>query len=595
MQILRPYQESAVQNVLAAYEMGYRRVLYTMATGLGKTTVIAELCRHFLLNDWRVLCLAHRKEIISQIEERVREHCDLSEWEIGAEIADVFAPSGSRVVVGSVMTVKNKARLPHFEPDVIIVDEAHRAAAVSYRKIAERFGVPEGNCFYIGCTATAKRTDKQSLYAMRPDGSRVELFDKQKKQRFPADEKTCVFVKHVYDYTILDGTEAGYLVPLRGHIVKTATDLAGVETDTDGDWKDGQLAKAVDNAQRTLLAINAWKEIAAERPTLVFCAGVEHAHHSAELWREAGYTAEAIDGETENTHRLKTLEAFKRGEVQVLTNCGIYTEGTDIPNCACIVHLRPTKSWNLYVQMTGRGLRTLPGVVDGWDTPEERRAAIAASRKPDALVIDLVDISSGQDLCSAPSILDLPVSLDLQGATVTEAKRLLDDFEAVRDRVIGECPVSFQALQVRLMQVELLRQSQAKTEGDWAVKDDGFRFRRVPPGYLAELESPNPGEYQLRVTYAGQKLLERKGKPGASMRAYLDRAAQHASETIERHKESVMPSRGTLTRLTPKQVYCLRVNGHTADEIDKMPYAKAKALIGNYMAAYRARQEIAQA
>lgn len=588
-QTLRPYQTAACHAVFDGLDMGYKRVLYTQATGTGKTTVIAELCRIFReYNGAKILCLAHRKELISQMYHRIKEHCHLDEWQIGTEIAESRAPRSAEIVIGSVQTVRSGARLPEFQPDVIITDECHRAAARSYKTIYDRFGVGE-KCVHIGCTATAKRTDRQSLFAIRPDGTAVELFDKRRKVRYPADPAECVYEFHCYDFGIMDATEEGWLVPLRGHTVQTDTDLSEVETDTDGDFKEGQLAKAVDNNERTLTAINAWKQIAADRPTIVFCAGVEHAHHSAELWRQAGFTAEALDGETEDWKRYQTLEAFRAGKLNVLCNMGLFTEGMDAPACACVVHLRPTKSWNLYVQMTGRGLRTLPGIVDGLSEARERKQAISQSEKPDCIVLDLVDLIEANDICSAPSILDLPAGLDLQGESLTDAKKLLDEFEEVKERVIGECPTTYRELRVRLAQVDMIQNSGAKSAADWKVSKDGFRYVRVPIGYQAEMTPVGANQNRLVVKRGDEIIYDKVGKPNGSFRDWLNCARPRIAKAIEDHHATIVPpSRGTLDRLSPKQANVLRRRGHQNTEIDAMPYKKAKALIDRYMQEYNA-------
>lgn len=589
-QTLRHYQQSACHAVFDGFDMGYRRVLYTQATGTGKTTTMAELCK--ILRDFngaKILCVAHRRELITQMYQRIKDHLRLDDYQIGVEQAESKAPASAEVIIASVQTIVSAARMPDFKPDVIIVDEAHRAAASSYRKVFDRYKCGETDgALLIGCTATAKRTDRQSLFALKPDNTPVELFDKKKKIRYPADPKECVFDFHCFDYSILDATEDGYLVPLKGHTIQTTTDLSSVEVDKDGDFKEGQLAKAVDTYERTIQAINAWKEIAEGRPTIVFCAGVEHAHHAAELWRQAGYTAAALDGETDTWTRIGTLEQFRAGRLDVLTNCGLFTEGMDAPKCACVVHLRPTKSWNLYVQMTGRGLRPLSGIVDGYEKPQERRKAIAESEKPDCIVLDLCDLIERNDICSAPSILDLPASLDLQGNSVTDAKKLLDEFEEVKERVIGECPATYRDLQVRLAQVDMLRQSGAKSQGDWRVTEDGFRFVRIPPGYQAELKPAGTDSYRLTIKRGAEILMDKVGKPAGEFNQYLDSAQRWVGKKVAEYQETL--SRGTLNRLSPKQISVLTRHGHSRNEVDCMTYYKAKALISTYMKEYRASQ-----
>lgn len=601
-QILRPYQVGAANAVLSSIDPfgeGLTRVLYTASTGTGKTTIFAELVKRLLdINpNARILILAHRVELISQAYKRVKDHCGLREWEMGMEIAETRADPSCRVIVGSVQTCMRGSR-PHHEwkPTAIICDEAHHANAKSYKNIADRYGVPEGSCFYIGCTATAKRTDRLSLYAEHIDGTPVILERKGQAPRAATFEES-VFQRLVFEYGVLDAVDDGYLVPLRGHTVETDTDINDVKT-VGGDFAEGQLAKAVDNNRRTLQGIAAWKEIAEERPTLVFCASVEHAHHAADLWRQAGYTAQAVDGETDSFTRSSIFRDFQSGRLQVICNMGIATEGTDLPTCSAVVHLRPTKSWNLYVQMSGRASRVLPGVIDGLEAADaqDRRQAIASCKKPDALIIDLVDLyEKCGAICTAPSILDLPVKLDLQGHSLTEAKKMLDELDEVKDRVIGECPMTYEALAVRLKQVALMTDSGANTSQDWRSTDQGYRFKRVPPNCKCDLlrEGDN---LRLVVEAFGTRLIDRMGKPekvgtpAENLKVYLDAAALRAETAISEYRATLPAvNRGTSRRLSPKQNNVLRRNGHSTSEVDTMPYMKAKALIDRYMAEYKKR------
>ena len=586
-QTLRPYQDECVNAIFDNLDMGFRKLLYTMATGCGKTSTFAELTRIFRhYNDYDVLIVAHRTELISQAFERIKDHLGLSDMEIGIEQAESRAPFCARIIVATIQTMASVRRAPHFKPNVIIFDEAHRCAGSTYRRLMERF--PES--IIIGCTATAKRTDKKSLYAVGIDGNPVQLVDSKKRQ-FTATSETCVFEKLVYEFSVFEAIEAGWLVPIKGHTVQTDLDLSGVKTGIDGDFSEGELSKAVINAERTNTAIAAWEKAAQTRPTLVFCAGVEHAHHAAEMWTRKGYVAVALDGETDKFTRANTLERFRRGQVQILCNCGLFTEGTDLPTVSCIVHLRPTKSWTLYVQMTGRGTRALSGVLDGLTEPDARIAAIKNSLKPECIVVDVVDNYDKNDLCAVPSILDLPATLDLEGQSLTEAKRMLDEFEEVRERVIGECPKTFSELQVRLVQVDLLKNSARPEKQDFKAIDGGFRYVRVPPGYAAELRSIGEGKFTLSVRAGNETLLERIGKP-SHFDAYLQSAKRWADHVIGERQSTMMASksRGTASRLSAGQVRCLKANRHTDSEIDCMPYAKAKALIGTYMSAWKAKQ-----
>lgn len=584
-QVLRGYQSEAVECTEDAIAEGFRRVLYTVFCGGGKTTTFAEITRRYLFRGKRVLVIADRKELIEQAWQRIKDHCHLQPFEIGTEIGKVKAHSGCKVIVGSVQTCYKPHRLPEgWEPDLIITDECDLAAAkTTYPAIYKRFGVYEGRCVHVGCTGTEKRTDRQSLFAIDYDGGQVML-ERKGKPASPANPTECVFEKRVSKFDMLDGIDGGWCVEPRGYSVQTKTDLTGVSV-VAGEFNKKELAAKVDNNERTLLAISAWKEVAVGRPTIAFCASVEHAHHTAELFRSAGFTAEAVDGETDDWDRHKAFDRLKARKLDVFCNMGIATRGTDVPIVACILHLRPMRSWNLYMQTTSRGSRTLPGVIDKLQhaTPEERKAAIAASGKPDYIVIDTCDLyEKCGDLCSVPSILDLPVKLNLEGHSVSDAKRMLDEFEEVKERVLFECPLTYTELKVKLKHVDLMRKSGAATESKWQATDWGYQFKGVPPGYGCKMVKEGDG-YWLQVTNGENVILRKRGAPGHLMRKYLDEAAQKAQEAIDRHKKSLPPtSKGTYARLTTKQQNCLKANGHTKTDIDGMTYWRCTALIKQY-------------
>lgn len=613
-QTLRPYQQSAVNSVFDSMVENYRRILYCMACGCGKTTTFAEIVRLAdTVNNWRVLVLVDNMELVTQAYNRIKDHCGYDCYQIGIEQAGNYAGAANRCVVGTMQTVRNENRLSDWKPDLIITDEAHVASAKSFQRIYERFGVgkPDG-AWHIGCTATPKRTDKQSLYAKNPDGSPVIIYDPKTSANREAAPDESVFEIMCSDFAMADAIEEGWLVDYKGKSFEGVVDLSGVKTcanDKTGesDFVESQLKAKLEESDDVIVArlnkaFEEWEKIAPGRPTVVFCPGVETAHWGAKIWADNGYPAVAIDGETDKDfERPQAFKDFTSGKVKALFNYGVITKGTDLPTCSCIVHLRPTKSWTLFMQMTGRGSRALPGVLKGLENaePEARRAAIQASAKPDCLVIDFVENTGKHEVCSLPSILDLPASLDLEGHSVSEMKKMLAEFEEVKGQVIGECPKSFTKLAGRLRDVEMLRKSAAKTKDVWSVTDRGYTFNKTPPGYHAELLSTAPGEFRLIVRYAQETLIDKNGKSGMDFKNYLDKAIYHAKTAIAEHGEvrrAAMPavSRGTLARLqacgTGGWYRTMRARKHTDTEIDAMPFAKAKAMAQKYSEEYHSRR-----
>lgn len=147
--------------------------------------------------------------------------------------------------------------------------------------------------------------------------------------------------------------------------VKSKADMSRFKNRTSGDFPIAGLSKAVNTNENNKITVGAWQDRAGERKsTIVFCVDLAHVHDLAAMFRDHGVDARVITGTTPKQVRSERLDAFKAQEFPVLLNCGIFTEGTDIPNIDCVLLARPTKSRNLLVQMIGRGLRLHPGKIN---------------------------------------------------------------------------------------------------------------------------------------------------------------------------------------------------------------------------------------
>ena len=202
--------------------------------------------------------------------------------------------------------------------------------------------------------------------------------------------------------------------------------------------------------RRTRSALKHWENIASDRPTIVFCLNVEHAVSAAEIWSTAGHAAAVVHGSTPKHERAQILADFKLGKVQVICNCEILTEGFDHPATSCIVMLRPTTSWSLYMQMGGRGTRI-------------------CDRKENMYLLDVVDNAtehkfdnrpeskrkkeSGQVTCAA--MLGLPESLDLEGHSAADADDLAQLLAKKAALLAAWRASSFSELQDMLQKVHL--------------------------------------------------------------------------------------------------------------------------------------------
>lgn len=425
---LREYQEDAYARMREAERTGARRQLGVAATGLGKTVIFTALAERMKA---RTLVLVHRDELVAQtVGKLVEMWPDLGVTANGmaalrssdhpaADEDIAHNPNGvgivkagaddvrAHVVVASVQTLDRPARMARLmaaivdqgslltsnvEPfNLVVVDEAHHSAAQSYRKILTeiRAGEPDGPLL-LGVTATPDR------------GDGVGLDD--------------LYQTVVFNYDILWGIRHGYLSDVRGRAIK----VKGLQVDkiktTGGDYQAGDAGRAMEESGAPAVIAKAIRRHAPKRRTLVFTPTIATAEEVAAECVGVGLTAAWISGKTPmddqpgpdgrmTPGRRTLLAQFKRGEIQVMANCAVLTEGFDDPGIQCVVIGRPTKSRGLYVQMVGRGTRRHPD-------------------KEDLLVLDVVGAAEVHSLITIPSLFGLGGKLRTKArrgeATITE-------------------------------------------------------------------------------------------------------------------------------------------------------------------------------
>jgi len=351
---LREYQQECI-NIIDNLPDG-SSVLAQMATGLGKTVTFANIPRR-----GRMLILSHREEL-------VRQPLKYFNCSTGVEMATEHASALTEVVSASVQTLTR--RLDLFAPDsfdIIVTDEAHHAAAQSYRRIYDYFR-PR---IHVGFTATPGRGDK------------VRLDD--------------IFSDIIFSRDLRWGIENNFLSDIFCRRVNIGYDLRGVHT-ARGDFAPGELEEAMEGTADAIA--QAYNEMATGA-TLVFAVSVNQAQEIAK--RIPG--AAVVTGETKD--RAAIIEAFTRGDISCLVNVMVFTEGTDIPRVETIIIARPTQSDGLYTQMVGRGLRLYPG-------------------KTRLNLIDCVGVTGKASLCSAPSLLGIDMDGVPEGRTKEVEGTLFD-------------------------------------------------------------------------------------------------------------------------------------------------------------------------
>jgi len=340
---LRPYQEEALKAVFDYWAQGGGNPLVEMATGTGKSMVIAKLVRDCLEQypTMRVSMLTHVKELVAQnftALKRVWPDAPAGIYSAGLRQRDVY----SRIVFASIQSVFKKSQALG-ERHLILIDESHLVPVSGdgmYRKLLDNLHHNCPDARVVGFTATPYRLDSGRL-----DTGEVRLFD-----------------KIVYSYDISRGIEDGWLSPLKSRAGLSEIDVKGVAK------RGGEFVPASLEAASDKITAAAVEEIITlgegRRSWLIFCAGVDHALNVRNALRTVGVRAETVIGKMPNGERDSIIRRFKAGEIQALTNANVLTTGFDAPAVDLIAMLRPTLSTGLYVQMVGRGTRQAAGKQD---------------------------------------------------------------------------------------------------------------------------------------------------------------------------------------------------------------------------------------
>ena len=324
---LRPYQSEAKAAVFTQWDKGARKTLVVLPTGCGKTIVFAKVAEECVRQGNRVLILAHRGELLEQAADKIKKSTNLGCATEKAEQSCLG--SWFRITVGSVQSMQREKRLSQFSDDyfnVIIIDEAHHCISDGYQKVLQHF--PDAKV--LGVTATPDRGDMRNL---------GEFFESL-----------------AYEYTLPKAIREGYLSPIKAMTIPLQLDLSGVSIQS-GDFKAGDIATALDPYLHQIA--DEMMKYCRDRKTVVFLPLVKTSQKFKEILNEKGFKAAEVNGESKD--RAEVLEAFDKGEYNVLCNSMLLTEGWDCPSVDCVIVLRPTKVRSLYSQMVGRGTRLCEG------------------------------------------------------------------------------------------------------------------------------------------------------------------------------------------------------------------------------------------
>ena len=323
------YQEDMKERIEKALRL-HRSVMAQMPTGTGKTYLLTAVIDSFVSNNpmEKVWIVAHRRELVSQIDETVRKFHS-------------YSASNTSSLLSSVKAMSIQWLMRHYdeieeEPGMIVIDEAHHALAKTYKEMWERF--PKAK--FLGLTATPCRLNGKGF---------TDLFDVL-VQSWSVPEFISKGKLATYDFVSIksDGVTQRLIDSLQ-------------KRGADGDYQNKEMDMLLNKKPSIERLYQSLEEFGKDRKGIVYAINISHAQKITKLYQEHGVKAIAIDSKTPATERQQDIEAFKKGDIQVLVNVDIFSEGFDCPDVEFVQLARPTLSLAKYLQMVGRGLRVAKG------------------------------------------------------------------------------------------------------------------------------------------------------------------------------------------------------------------------------------------
>jgi DNA repair protein RadD len=320
---LRPYQQRGLDQIRAAYLSGARAVLLASPTGSGKTILFSTRVDGAMRKGKRCIITAHRIEIVEQVSTALAG--------LGVPhgvIAPNYPETPESVQVASISTLVRRID-QHNHYDLIVCDESHHAIAGTWRRVID--AMPGAKV--LGVTATPERLDGRGL---------GDVFDEM-----------------VIGPTVAELIAGGYLSPFAA-FAPVAPDLSSISTRA-GDFATDELAGVMARPVIIGSAIDSYEKLCPGKRAIVYGVDRRHSIMLAQRFIERGHKAVHLDEDTPKDERRALIKALATGEIHVITNCGLISEGLDVPAVEAVLLVRPTQSLSLYLQQVGRALRPAPG------------------------------------------------------------------------------------------------------------------------------------------------------------------------------------------------------------------------------------------
>ncbi|WP_105980064.1 DEAD/DEAH box helicase [Staphylococcus simulans] len=310
---LRDYQLELIDGVYNSLRKRNKRIMVVSPAGSGKTVTMSEIARRATDKKNRVLFVVHRIEIVQQARQTfIANDVDMNYCE-----------------VGMIQTISNKVKKDNVKkPTTILIDEAHHSLSKTYIDILDAFP----DAVVLGFTATPTRLSNKGF--------------------------TEVFTDLILGKSVKWLIENERLAPFKYYSVNliNSDELKKAST---GDYKNDSIDKAM---KPTIYGdvVENYRKFAEDKKTIIYTHNIESSIRVAEKFNQSGYRALQVDGKTPKDERHQAMELFRSGKVKILVNAELYGEGVDVPDCQCVILLRPTKSLTLFIQQTMRSMRYQP-------------------------------------------------------------------------------------------------------------------------------------------------------------------------------------------------------------------------------------------
>lgn len=335
---LRDYQQLAKEEIFSKWNR-VDNILYQMPTGTGKTRLFTSIIRDISIwglrhnINYRILIIAHRSELIEQ-SSRSLDKYRIKHGVLAGTMKDKRDLTQA-IQVASIQTITHPANqylIDDLKFDFIIIDEAHHAVANSYQKLWEY--CPDAK--KLGVTATPWRMNNSGF---------AQIFD-----------------AYIPSMSIKDFIQKGWLATYQYYSIPTSSELVKSiesirEFDIEGDYKNSALVEVCDTSRIRAQLYDSYEKNVLGKKGIIYSISREHSEHICLQYRSRGVAIENIDSKTPAKVREKVIQAFRNGEIDIIVNVDIFSEGFDCPDIEFIQLARPTKSLVKYIQQVGRGLR----------------------------------------------------------------------------------------------------------------------------------------------------------------------------------------------------------------------------------------------